>query len=254
MPAPHQSTTLLALLAAATLELAAGPAPCPLPDEGVAQCPDGASGVVSSSLQRAADRVTFTEDAFIGRVRWWGGYAFGPPTPFRITLYPDDDGVPDVAEGVVLYEGEGNPAFTGDVFDVPGLVEIEEIVYAADVAFFVEAGDACWIEVYGTSPMLTLWAWQSASGGDGDARADDLSGDWDTVVGFDLAIAFTTTDLCADTNGDGRVDLSDLNVVLTFFGLAVDPGSPGDFDGNGIVDIADVNLLLTQWNLECSLG
>jgi hypothetical protein len=45
-----------------------------------------------------------------------------------------------------------------------------------------------------------------------------------------------------DTNGDGVVDLADLNNVRNNFG-ASGPGIIGDTDGNGIVDLADLNAV-----------
>lgn len=51
-----------------------------------------------------------------------------------------------------------------------------------------------------------------------------------------------STPLEGDTNGDGVVDLADLNNVRNNFGAA-GPGAIGDTDGNGIVDLADLNAV-----------
>ncbi len=51
-------------------------------------------------------------------------------------------------------------------------------------------------------------------------------------------------ELEGDVNGDGIVDLDDLNAVLTAFGTK----SPdGDADGNGVVDLDDLNMVLTNF-------
>lgn len=51
-------------------------------------------------------------------------------------------------------------------------------------------------------------------------------------------------ELEGDVDGDGRVDLDDLNAVLTTFGTK-DPA--GDADGNGLVDLDDLNMVLTNF-------
>jgi len=52
----------------------------------------------------------------------------------------------------------------------------------------------------------------------------------------------------ADVNGDGVVDLNDLNLVLTNFGQET---SEGDTNGDGIVDLNDLNAVLTAFGTEC---
>jgi len=58
-------------------------------------------------------------------------------------------------------------------------------------------------------------------------------------------ITITGTPQCpGDVNGDGTVDLNDLNLVLTNFGQQT---SEGDADGNGIVDLDDLNIVLSNF-------
>ena len=47
-----------------------------------------------------------------------------------------------------------------------------------------------------------------------------------------------------DANGDGQVDLADLNMVLANFGQTTDIG---DVTGDGAVDLADLNLVLAEF-------
>ncbi len=68
------------------------------------------------------------------------------------------------------------------------------------------------------------------------------------AAGYDHSLAIrhvpVSSTLTGDTNGDGRVDLNDLNNVRNNFGLTGAPGIPGDaipFDGS--VDLADVNAV-----------
>ncbi len=51
-----------------------------------------------------------------------------------------------------------------------------------------------------------------------------------------------------DLNGNGAIDLDDLNVVLATFG-SDDPS--GDVDGSGFVDLADLNAILTIFGDPC---
>ncbi len=55
-----------------------------------------------------------------------------------------------------------------------------------------------------------------------------------------------------DANGDGAVDLADLNLVLDAFGATGVPAfTQGDMDGDNAVDLADLNLVLANWLGTC---
>lgn len=56
-----------------------------------------------------------------------------------------------------------------------------------------------------------------------------------------------------DADGNGTVNLDDLNAVLTTFGQSVTPGTGGDVDGNGTVNLDDLNLVLTNFGA-CNPG
>ncbi len=49
----------------------------------------------------------------------------------------------------------------------------------------------------------------------------------------------------ADLGGNGAVDVPDLLLLLSVWGL--DPGGPPDFDGDGVVAVPDLLLLLGAW-------
>ncbi|MAE66753.1 MAG: hypothetical protein CMJ18_20995 [Phycisphaeraceae bacterium] len=51
----------------------------------------------------------------------------------------------------------------------------------------------------------------------------------------------------SDINGDGRVGLDDLHVLILNYGLFVDPGTHGDITGNGRVDAGDFGALESAW-------
>jgi hypothetical protein len=64
---------------------------------------------------------------------------------------------------------------------------------------------------------------------------------------------FTLMPLSGDANGDGHVDINDLNVVLTNYDQTAGMNwSTGDFNSDGKVDINDLNRVLT--NYDHSLG
>jgi hypothetical protein len=61
-------------------------------------------------------------------------------------------------------------------------------------------------------------------------------------------LSVATPSFPGDANGDGVVDILDLNRLLTNFDKTGMTWSQGDFDGNGAVDILDLNKLLTNFD------
>jgi len=55
--------------------------------------------------------------------------------------------------------------------------------------------------------------------------------------------------ISGDANGDGAVDLADLNLVLANFGQTT---GNGDVTGDGVVDLADLNLVLANFGQTCN--
>lgn len=52
----------------------------------------------------------------------------------------------------------------------------------------------------------------------------------------------------ADANGDGIVNINDLNIILSQWGTS---GPEGDLNDDGIVDVNDLNLVLASWGQNC---
>lgn len=79
-------------------------------------------------------------------------------------------------------------------------------------------------------------------------NALDVSDDGRTILvrgrGRDLVITLGHEDIPGDANGDGAVDLQDLNLLLSDFGLE---SIGGDLNGDGVVDLQDLNLLLQHF-------
>jgi hypothetical protein len=53
-----------------------------------------------------------------------------------------------------------------------------------------------------------------------------------------------------DADGDNDIDITDLGIVLSQFGM-VGPGLAGDVDGDNDVDITDLGLVLANFGTSC---
>jgi hypothetical protein len=63
------------------------------------------------------------------------------------------------------------------------------------------------------------------------------------------SIAYTVFPELGDANGDSKVDINDLNVVLANYDKSTGMNwATGDFKGDGIVDINDLNVLLSNYD------
>ena len=51
-----------------------------------------------------------------------------------------------------------------------------------------------------------------------------------------------------DANGDGRVDINDLTIVLAHYNQTGMVWSQGEFTGDGTVDINDLTIVLAHYN------
>jgi probable HAF family extracellular repeat protein len=107
-----------------------------------------------------------------------------------------------------------------------------------------------WSKPHGTRPLRTV-AIQSGIAIPCCTRllnALDVSNDGRTVLvrgrGRDLVITLGPPTVEGDANGDGVVNLADLNLLLQAFGL---DGSDADLNGDGAVNLADLNLLLQEF-------
>lgn len=65
-----------------------------------------------------------------------------------------------------------------------------------------------------------------------------------------VVLARTVLPCPGDTNGDGVVDFSDLNQVLSQFGQS-GAGLAGDLNGDGVVDFLDLNIVLGVYGTIC---
>ncbi len=84
------------------------------------------------------------------------------------------------------------------------------------------------------------------------ATAIDNEGDiagWGTDASgnTDQAFVITNARLPGDANGDGRVDVNDLTIVLSHFGQTGATWAQGEFTGDGTVDVNDLTIVLAHF-------
>ena len=73
--------------------------------------------------------------------------------------------------------------------------------------------------------------------------------DENSWIGFRVASSDS-----GDANGDGKVDINDLTIVLADFGRTGMTWSNGDFNGDGAVDINDLTIVLANFGTRSGLG
>jgi hypothetical protein len=79
---------------------------------------------------------------------------------------------------------------------------------------------------------------------------------WTALYGTnDVRLRLDAVDECCppDISGDGNIDLTDLAILLTNFGLGSDATQPmGDIDFDGDIDLTDLAILLAQFGTPCA--
>jgi probable HAF family extracellular repeat protein len=83
-----------------------------------------------------------------------------------------------------------------------------------------------------------------------DAQAINESGQivgYGANTGGPIHAVLLTPAVPGDANGDGRVDINDLTIVLADFGCSGMNWFGGDFNGDGKVDINDLTIVLTNF-------
>ena len=96
-----------------------------------------------------------------------------------------------------------------------------------------------------------MWGYNGSAGrhlSAGDLTCDGTFASFTATAalnGYTYAIA-NVAPLPGDANGDGRVDVNDLTIVLTNFGQTGMTWSQGEFTGGGTVDINDLTIVLAN--------
>ena len=99
--------------------------------------------------------------------------------------------------------------------------------------------------------MRRVWAAANLSGwvftdADSINNNGEIAG-YGMLNGVSHCFALLNYSTPGDANGDGRVDVNDLTIVLTNFGQTGMTWSQGDFNGDRKVDVNDLTILLTNF-------
>lgn len=149
----------------------------------------------------------------------------------------------------------------------PGATRVQATTVSGDGAviggYYVAATDGAaraliWLQ--GVPYDLAALLGAALPSGWSELSIADISADGSTIVG--QGIGPTTgrseawlIDLLAcpgDTNGDRLVDFSDLNVVLSDYGMSGAPGEfAGDLNADGVVNFGDLNIVLSNFGAHC---
>ena len=97
---------------------------------------------------------------------------------------------------------------------------------------------------------LAGWDFQYA---DGVNNNGEVVG-YGTLDGVSSAFALLYYGGPGDANGDGRVDVNDLTIVLTNFGKTGATWSQGEFTGDGTVDVNDLTIVLSNYGTTHGAG
>jgi len=150
---------------------------------------------------------------------------------------------------------------------LPALAALNEINVGAAPKITVPP-DVVGVPAYDTMTLFTSVGVVTASGCGPVLRLSFVRSDGETNIsaGYDrinspVTITWTVTDECGrstsdtqrvfvnvilgDLSQDGRVNATDLALVLNSFGTT---GTAGDVDGNGFVDASDIAQILNAWN------
>ena len=133
-----------------------------------------------------------------------------------------------------------------------------------DLIVSFQDDQGAWIEVarfLGSMPSMSTFLQQSinlpASASHAQLRirfqSNGTGGAFDDWFVDDIGLDGTAPASClGDADGNGQVDLGDVNLVLFSFGRNPStPGTMGDVDGDGDVDLNDLNLVLFNFGLIC---
>ncbi len=102
----------------------------------------------------------------------------------------------------------------------------------------------------GVTTVNGTLGWKYVSGGlsASSGVAGQLS-DGQYFVQLDQSGGGVESLLPGDANGDGKVDVNDLTVVLSHFGQSGQNWGTGDFTGDGKVDVNDLTIVLSEFGL-----
>ena len=129
-------------------------------------------------------------------------------------------------------------------FEVTGLSDTDVVTLCMQVASGLAPDD------------LQLWHGSDELGWEQLAEADiSITDGWAyfTVDSFSSYALSTDALIAGDANKDGAVDVGDLGILSTCYGLDDATWEMGDFNGDGVVNVGDLGILSTYYGSDMAL-
>ncbi len=135
---------------------------------------------------------------------------------------------------------------------VTGIVNVSAVASDAgsgvkEVKFLVDG------QVIGTDTTSPYtYSWNSATAANGSRQLtaqaiDNANNTATSTPAVSVTVSGGSATKQGDLNGDGRVNITDLSILLTNWNKTGVPASQGDINGSGKVDITDLSILLSKW-------
>ena len=203
-------------------------------------------------VQVLADNFRIFEETMLSTIRFWGAYTPGDEVP-------TDAFTVIIREALGNYPGEALVTFSPIAATRTSLGD-GDYEYTVDLDYALDPG-TYWLEIYNdTASSTETWGWYAGTADDepysipGAAYAATMPEDW-MLSSFELAFELECSPVSVpgDLDGDGDVDLADLQLLLASYGKSSgDPNfnSDADFDEDGDVDLADLQFLLSAYGTQ----
>ena len=157
-------------------------------------------------------------------------------------LFSQSKPIPTYGQGIAFDSCTGN-LYCGSQGQVDGVYNLSEITTGGVVSTFSTGiNEPCWL-AFDSSGNLYV-------NGAGGMQEITPTGSISTLASeFDVDDAIAVRSLApGDANGDGKVDINDLTIVLANYNKTGMAWNQGEFTGSGTVDINDLTIVLANYN------
>jgi len=189
--------------------------------EGTVGCQDPdftQSSAASNENFRVADDVTTPSTGVIEGLCWWGNYPAQPAVTdaFTVTYWTDSNGRPGTP--IASFEQSTDLAVQRVHTGIVGLALDLSYQYSAHhEPVPVADGQRVWVEI--RNFIGAPWYWQGSTLGNSSWQDATPTSNWgNSVSGHNRALCLKVGSNCtSDINGDGQINFSDLNAVISQF-------------------------------------